>query len=104
FHRQFERDKQTLRGLGFPLRDVDEENGGGYVLERARLRLPDIHLTPDEILALALARRLVGFHALVGGTVRDALGKLGLAPIDADSSREAGCAVPRPRSKAAERR
>jgi predicted DNA-binding transcriptional regulator YafY len=86
FHRQFERDKQELRALGFPVREAGaaEDDEGGYVLDRARLRLPDVRLTPEEVVALGLARRLGGFHALLGGAVRDALGKLGLVALEGD--------------------
>lgn len=104
FHRQFERDKHALRELGFPVREVADEDEGGYVLERARLRLPDVRLTPEETVALALARRVGGFHALVGGTVRDALGKLGLAAGDASPLPGVTYAAPPVRSRQEEER
>ena len=78
FHRQFERDKAALRTMGFPLREVGDDEEPLYALDRGRLRLRDVQLTPEETVALALARRLAGPHALIGGNVRDALGKLGL--------------------------
>jgi len=78
FHRQFERDKASLRAMGFPLREVGDEEEPLYALDRRSLRLREVRFTPEEIVALALARRLAGPHALLGGTVRDALGKLGL--------------------------
>ena len=78
FHRQFERDKASLRAMGFPLREVGDEDEPLYALDRRSLRLREVRFTPEEIVALALARRLAGPHALLGGTVRDALGKLGL--------------------------
>src|SRR5262245_12964934 len=78
FHRQFERDKAALRELGFPIAEVSDDEDGGYLLERGRLKLRDVQLTPEETVALALARRLGGLHSLVGGTVRDALGKIGI--------------------------
>ncbi|MGH7726579.1 MAG: helix-turn-helix transcriptional regulator [Candidatus Eiseniibacteriota bacterium] len=104
FHRQFERDKQALRELGFPLREVADEDEGGYALERARLRLPEVHLTAEETVALALARRLGGFHALVGSSVRDALGKIGILAADAQSLPGVAYAAPPSRSKSEEER
>ncbi len=104
FHRQFERDKQALRELGFPLREVADEEEGGYVLERARLKLPEVHLTSEETVALALARRLGGFHALVGGSIRDALGKIGIIAADARPLPGVAYAAPPPRSKSEEER
>jgi predicted DNA-binding transcriptional regulator YafY len=84
FHRQFERDKAALRTMGFPLKEVGDDEEPLYALDRRRLRLPDVQLTPEETVALALARRLAGPHALLGGNVRDALGKLGLLGGEAD--------------------
>jgi proteasome accessory factor B len=106
FHRQFERDKQELRALGFPVREAGsaEDDEGGYVLDRARLRLPDVRLTPEEVVALGLARRLGGFHALVGDTVRDALGKLGLVALEGDPAPGVLYAPPNARAKAEETR
>ncbi len=106
FHRQFERDKQELRGLGFPVREsgAAEDDEGGYVLDRARLRLPDVRLTSEELVALALARRLGGFHALVGGAVREALGKLGLVAFEADAAPGVLYAAPEARAKGEETR
>ncbi len=78
FHRQFERDKAALRSMGFPLKEVGDEEEPLYALDRPSLRLKAVRFTPEETIALALARRLAGPHALLGGTVRDALGKLGL--------------------------
>jgi proteasome accessory factor B len=84
FHRQFERDKAALRAMGFPLREVADDDEPLYVLDRRRLRLPEVRLTPEELVALSLARRLAGPHALLGGNVRAALGKLGLVEGDVD--------------------
>jgi proteasome accessory factor B len=84
FHRQFERDKAALRTMGFPLREVGDDEEPLYALDRGRLRLKDVQLTPEETVALALARRLAGPHALIGGNVRDALGKLGLVGGEVD--------------------
>lgn len=105
FHRQFERDKAALRELGFPLSEVgDEDRESGYLLERARFRLPEVRLTPEETVALALARRIGGLHALVGGNVRQALGKLGLIGAAPDSAGGVVAVAPPTRSKAEEDR
>lgn len=58
--RAFERDKADLLELGVPVRYVtpDEDDAvedGGYVIELKKYRLPEVHLTPDEISALVLA-------------------------------------------------
>lgn len=104
FHRQFERDKAALRELGFPIVEVgDEDRDSGYLLQRARLKLPDVRLTPEETVALALARRIGGLHALVGGSVRQALGKLGLVGSAPEATGVVAVAPPA-RSKAEEDR
>ena len=105
FHRQFERDKAALRELGFPIIEVgDEDREGGYLLQRARLKLPEVRLTPEETVALALARRIGGLHALVGGTVRDALGKLGMIGAAPESASGVVSVSPPARSRAEEDR
>jgi len=104
FHRQFERDKLALRELGFPLSEVGDEDEGGYVLERKRLKLPEVRLTPEETVALALARRLGGLHALVGGTVRDALGKIGMVGAGEEPAPGVVLAAPPQRSRVEEER
>ncbi len=58
--RAFERDKADLLELGVPVRYItpDEDSAvedGGYVVELKKYRLPEVHLTPDEISALVLA-------------------------------------------------
>ncbi len=58
--RAFERDKADLLELGIPIRyitpDEDESvDEGGYVVEAKRYRLPEVHLTTDEVSALVLA-------------------------------------------------
>jgi predicted DNA-binding transcriptional regulator YafY len=105
FHRQFERDKAALRELGFPIIEVgDEERDAGYLLERARLKLPDVRLSPEETVALALARRIGGLHSLVGGNVRQALGKLGLIGVAPESAAGVVAVAPPARSKGEEER
>ncbi len=59
--RAFERDKADLLELGVPLRYVIPEEDesieeGGYIVDLRRYRLPEVHFTPDEIAALALAQ------------------------------------------------
>jgi len=105
FHRQFERDKAALRELGFPIVEVgDEDRDSGYLLQRARFKLPEVRLTPEETVALALARRIGGLHALVGGSVRQALGKLGLIGMAPESASTVVAVGPPGRSKAEEDR
>ncbi|MEP7028072.1 MAG: WYL domain-containing protein [Candidatus Eisenbacteria bacterium] len=105
FHRQFERDKVALRELGFPVVEVgDEDRDPGYLLQRARLKLPEVRLTPEETVALALARRIGGLHALVGGNVRQALGKLGMVGATVPSSADVALVAPPARSRAEEDR
>ncbi len=58
--RAFERDKADLLTLGVPVRYItpDENSAvedGGYLVELSKYRLPEVHLTPDEISALVLA-------------------------------------------------
>lgn len=53
--RKFSRDKDTLRDLGVPLVFVkgdDEDEDGGYVLDRSEAFLPEIALTAQEQAAL----------------------------------------------------
>jgi proteasome accessory factor B len=56
--RQFERDKDTLRGIGIPIEvaptdafEVEE----GYAIPKDRYELPDISFTPEEAAALFVA-------------------------------------------------
>jgi proteasome accessory factor B len=58
--RAFERDKADLLELGVPIRYItpDEDDAledGGYVIDLQRLRLPEMHLTTEEVSALVLA-------------------------------------------------
>ena len=48
--RKFERDKKDLLELGVPLRWVepDDDQDGGYLVDREWLHLPPLELTPDE--------------------------------------------------------
>lgn len=83
--RAFERDKETLRGMGIPLavEPVDPavpEMGEGYRIPREQYELPDLHLEPDELAALHLAASTVRLDGTAG---REALWKLGGAPAGA---------------------
>jgi proteasome accessory factor B len=61
FERMFERDKNELRELGVPLETgapgvVDDDPG--YRIDRESYALPPLHLTRDEMTAVALAARV----------------------------------------------
>jgi proteasome accessory factor B len=61
FERMFERDKNELRELGVPLETgapgvVDDDPG--YRIDREAYALPTLHLTRDEMTAVALAARV----------------------------------------------
>ncbi len=69
--RAFERDKADLLELGVPVRYItpDEDDAleeGGYVVELKRYRLPEVHLTTDEVSALVLAASVA--RAVPGGS------------------------------------
>jgi proteasome accessory factor B len=74
FRRNFERDKDLLRQMGFPLvlepLDAQRPDGPiGYRIPRERYELPDPGLDPDELAALHLAASSVSVDA---GWSRDA--------------------------------
>lgn len=75
--RQFERDKETLRELGVPIR-VEAVDGFGsdqaYRIDPKDYYLPDLALTDAELAALHVAVTSV---RLEGGQGREALAKLG---------------------------
>ena len=61
--RMFERDKDVLRDIGVPIEVVavdvwDAEQG--YTIPKEHYYLPEIHFTPEEITALAVAARSGG--------------------------------------------
>lgn len=74
--RQFERDKDALRGLGVPVRLDEDAYGGppGYRVDPQEYELPELDLTPEERAALHAA---VTAMRLEGGEGREALWKLG---------------------------
>ncbi len=78
YRRQFERDKDTLRGIGIPVQvePLDTLGGGdvGYRVRPEEYYLPELDLTSDERAALHLAVTAV---RLEGGGAREALFKLG---------------------------
>lgn len=78
FRRAFERDKDTLRGMGIPvsLEPVSTDSGpvDGYRIRAEEYELPDPGLAPDELAALHLANSAV--H-LEGDEGTAALWKLG---------------------------
>jgi predicted DNA-binding transcriptional regulator YafY len=78
FRRAFERDKDALRAMGFPL-EVAEVPGtaqpvDGYRIPKDTYYLRDPGLTPDELAALRLAASVV---QLDGTSAREGLLKLG---------------------------
>jgi proteasome accessory factor B len=78
FRRAFERDKDALRAMGFPL-EVAEVPGtaqpiDGYRIPKDSYYLRDPGLTPEELAALRLAASVV--H-LEGASAREGLMKLG---------------------------
>ncbi|MBI2168440.1 MAG: WYL domain-containing protein [Actinobacteria bacterium] len=74
--RQFERDKDALRGLGVPVEVVEDAFGDmiGYRVDPKEYELPDLDLTGEERAALHAA---VSAMKLEGGEGREALWKLG---------------------------
>lgn len=78
FRRAFERDKEALRAMGFPL-EVAEVPGqaqpiDGYRIPKDRYYLRDPGLTPEELAALRLAASVV---RLEGVSAQEGLFKLG---------------------------
>lgn len=74
--RQFERDKDTLRGIGVPI-ELEEDRHSetvGYRVRPGDYELPPLDLTPEETAALHVA---VQAMRLEGGEGREALWKLG---------------------------
>lgn len=85
FHRQFERDKELLRDMGFVMVvrvDSEEPSLTNYSLDRGRTLLRELHFTPEELAALALARRLTAHLPLVGPSVREGLSRAGEPSLD----------------------
>ncbi len=79
FHRMFERDKNSLRSMGIPLRveelpGVEAEGEAGYIIDRDEYAMADPGLTREEMDALGLAASVV---RLADAPLDGALGKLG---------------------------
>ncbi|MDF1488012.1 helix-turn-helix transcriptional regulator [Tessaracoccus caeni] len=86
FERQFERDKDELRGLGIQIQTGsndplfgDEE---GYRIERADFELPPISFTPEERAVLSVAGRVWQDQVAADSTARafEALRAVGAEP------------------------
>lgn len=85
FHRQFERDKELLRDLGFAVvarEDADDSSATVYFLDRTKALLREVQFAPEELAALALARRLTAHLPLVGSNVREGLSRAGETTLD----------------------
>jgi proteasome accessory factor B len=85
FHRQFERDKEWLREMGFVVvarEDPDDSTHTIYYLDRGRSLLREVQFTPEELAALALARKLTAHLPLVGAAVREGLSRAGEPALD----------------------
>lgn len=78
FRRAFERDKDALRAMGFPLEVAEvpgrEQPVDGYRIPKDRYYLRDPGLTPEELAALRLAASVV---RLEGVSAQEGLFKLG---------------------------
>ena len=80
FHRQFERDKEMLRDMGFVVvarEDPEDLAHTEYYLDRGRSLLREVQFTPEELAALSLARKLTAHLPLVGAAVREGLSRAG---------------------------
>jgi proteasome accessory factor B len=78
YRRQFERDKETLRGIGIPVRLESLDGLGpeqGYRIPPEEYYLPALDLTPDEQAALHVAVTAVRLEG--GPAPTEALWKLG---------------------------
>ncbi|WP_233568699.1 WYL domain-containing transcriptional regulator [Kocuria soli] len=81
FERAFERDKQELRALGFPIEEVpedaffEEDSGFRYRIARGSFALPALRFTAEETAVLALAAN-AWTETSLGTTARRALRKL----------------------------
>jgi proteasome accessory factor B len=78
YRRQFERDKETLRGIGIPVRLESLDGLGpeqGYRIPPEEYYLPSLDLTPDEQAALHVAVTAVRLEG--GPAPTEALWKLG---------------------------
>jgi len=86
YRRAFERDKETLRGMGVPVttEPIDDGNEVGYRVRPDDYYLPDLGLTPEETAALRVAVSAVSLGNQIGAGALMKLGGLGdegVAPI-----------------------
>lgn len=85
FRRSFERDKDDLRRLGIPLaiQKTETVDGpvDGYYVSQSDYYLHDLGLEADEVIALAVALRLIRLEGVV---IDDAMWKLGGTAPPAD--------------------
>ncbi len=96
--RAFERDKAALVELGIPLRwippEQDEDEEGGYLVDREKYYLPQIDLSPAELALLSIAgsaaATLEGFPGRAA--VVRALAKLGFDVEESEARRAKGIA------------
>jgi predicted DNA-binding transcriptional regulator YafY len=94
YRRQFERDKETLRGIGIPVEVGTVDDLGpeqGYRIKPEEYYLPPLDLDPEEQAALHVAVTAV---RLEGGAGEEALWKLGGAEGEAASALAALPTVP----------
>ena len=97
FHRQFERDKELLREMGFVVatrEDPDDESRNVYFLDRGRTLLRELQFDSEELAALALARRLTAHLPLLGASVRAGLWRAGEAELEDRAPSDVVCAAP----------
>lgn len=99
FRRQFERDKEALRELGFPLVTLPETPNSPvrYSVDRDRYYLRDPGLTPDELSALSMAAEVVRFNGLGDKRLYDGIWKLegtGSRPGPSTSNRSGAVDAP----------
>src|SRR4051812_23296540 len=82
YRRAFERDKETLRGMGVPITTESLDDGVevGYRVRPDDYYLPDLDLTPEETAALRVAVNAVSLGTRAG---EGALMKLGGLATDA---------------------
>jgi len=81
YRRAFERDKETLRGMGVPItiEEIGDSGEVGYRVRPEDYYLPDLALTPEETAALRVA---VSAISLGNASGEGALMKLGGLPRD----------------------
>ena len=74
FRRMFERDKADLRALGIPIEteplDRLADDRLGYRIDPEAYDLPELHLAPEEVIALAIAVDATGLADAAAGGLR----------------------------------